>query len=198
MMWDRVLGQKYFVVVRLTEGWKNTYLLSVSKEQLEAFAECDDYKRVQSMTARNSGYVHFDYGKVVKSSDGLWYKANYKGEVKPDHGLMVGSIKIGITDAQMAVCKGTGDDLIEMSIVVGTKTVTRAVSFKWIQTILTAAGKYVMDSEGVLRSKAKAAKKGVPRGKVGNGYEVDLFIDATKLKGYESFNDKVQRYSQLV
>ncbi|WAX17374.1 hypothetical protein PM116P2_00004 [Parabacteroides phage PM116P2] len=198
MMWDRVLGQKYFVVVRLTGGENNTYLLSVSKEQLEAFAVCDDYKKVQRMTARNSGYVHFDYGKVVRGSDGLWYKKKNIGDAKPEYTLPVGSFRVGITDAQMAVCKGTGDDLMNTVMLLGDEKITLRVSLKWVRSIMTAAGKYVMCEDFVFRSKAKAAKKGVPRGKVGNGYEVDLFIDATKLKGYESFNDKVQRYSQSI
>ena len=197
-MWDRVLGQKYFVVVRLTDCKNDTYLLSVSKEQLEAFATCDDYKKVQRMTSRKSGYVHFDYGKVVKGSDGLWYKQKNVGNAKLEYTLQLGSVRIGITDRQMVVCRGTGDDLIDMAISCGHEKITVQVSLKWVSTILTAAGKYVMCEDFVLRSKAKAAKKGVPRGKVGNGYEVDLFIDATKLKGYESFEDKSNRYCQLV
>ena len=194
-MWDRVLGQKYFVVVRLTGGENNAYLLSVSKEQLEAFAACDDYKTVQSMTGRKRGYVHFDYGRVVRGSDGLWYKKKNVGDAKPEYTLPLGSIRIGITDRQMIVCKGTGDDLIYTVMLLGDEKIMVQVSLKWVSTILTAAGKYVMCEDFVLRSKAKAVKKGVPRGKVGNGYEVDLFIDATKLKGYESFEDKSNRYS---
>ncbi|WAX17813.1 hypothetical protein PM708P2_00003 [Parabacteroides phage PM708P2] len=195
MMWDRVLGQKYFVVVRLSSVKDDTYLLSVSKEQLEAFAACDDCQKVRRMAVRNSGYVHFDYGKVVRGSDGLWYKQKNVGDAKLEYALQLGSVRIGITDRQMVVCKGTGDDLIDMAISRGYEKIMVQVSLKWVSTILTAAGKYVMCDDFVLRSKAKAAKKGVPRGKVGNGYEVDLFIDATKLKGYESFEDKSNRYS---
>ena len=188
MMWHRKLGSIYFAVL---DTGKSQFMLSLSEAQLGLFKACRTVKEYERLTSCRA-YYQYDYGRVKRMADGLWYKDVdiLKGKVCIDIEpvILAGGLSIGLTENQMDRRKD-GDDIVPVQITYGTDIVTEMVSFKWFTSVLLAASRYDLCVDRVMRSEARARRQSKPRGKVGLGFEIDYLLDYNTLEREVSETD---------